>query len=325
MRAAHRYSIEKSLRPRSADVAFDLDRTLASVVALRAAAEPDGLTAAVLGTEREGNGVLIGSDGLVLTIGYLITEAHSVWLLGDGGKVSPAYVVGYDQESGFGLVKATAPLALPALELGSAAALMPGNDVVVAGCGGRAGALHAQVLVRREFAGYWEYVLDEAVFTTPAHPFWGGTGLLSCDGRLAGIGSLYIQHAQREGGTEGGNMSVPIDLLPPILEDLQHYGRRSGPARPWLGMLVQEVVQHLVVSDVYDGCPAAQAGMQVGDVIVAVDELPVDGLAQLFRAIWACGAAGVGVPLETLRDGKRRRVVVHSVDRFERLKTPRLH
>ena len=316
--------IAPALQPTPADVRFDLDRGLAAVVGVRAEIHEDALTAPTLGTEREGNGVLV-EDGLVVTIGYLITEAVSVWLLGEGGEVAQADVVAYDQETGFGLLRPLARFPLPTLEIGSADLLAAGDAVLMAGIGGREGALMAEVLTRREFAGYWEYVLDEALFTAPAHPFWGGAGLLTLDGRLAGIGSLYVQHHREQGDPQGGNMCVPIDLLGPILEDLLRYGRRAGPARPWLGMLVQEVAQHLVVSGVYPGCPAALAGIEVGDIVQAVDDEPVEGLSELFRTIWSRGPAGTTVSLLTLRGNTHGTVAVRTMDRNDCLKGPQLH
>ncbi len=316
--------IPAALRPRPDDVRFDLDRGLAAVVGVRAEIDDDALTATALGTDREGSGVLIEGD-LVVTIGYLVTEASSVWLLGEDGQVSPADVVACDQQSGLALLRPLARLALPSLPVGSTALLASGDAVLLASLGGRGATLKAEVLTRREFAGYWEYVLDDAVFTTPAHPLWGGAGLLTTDGRLAGIGSLHVQHLHENGETVTGNLCVPIDLLPPILDDLLRYGRRAGPARPWLGVLVQEVAQHLVISAVYPGCPAARAGIEVGDIVQAVDDQPVDGLADLFRTIWSRGPAGTEIRLLTLRGSEHAQVVVRSVDRNDCLKRPRLH
>src|SRR5919199_3423867 len=213
------------LQPKPGDYDFDLDRTLASVVGLRTSIPADAFTAETLGTERGGNGVLIRDDGVVLTIGYLITEAESVWLsLGDGRSV-PGHVLGYDQESGFGLVQALARLDLPALPLGSSGAAPLGERVVVGGVGGRQRSLAAHIVAKQEFAGYWEYVLDEAIFTAPAHPHWGGTGVIGPEGELLGIGSLQLQHAGEQGRPVPLNMVVPVDLLKPILDDLLTLGR----------------------------------------------------------------------------------------------------
>ena len=172
-------------------VSFDLHSTLSNVVALRTRIPDSALTAQTLGTERSGHGVAIG-DGLVLTIGYLVAEAEEVWINQGNGAPIQGYVVAYDTETGFGLVKCLAPMSVSGLELGSSRDLFVADTVVVAGSGGADQAIMAQITAKSEFAGYWEYVLDEAVFTAPAHPSWGGAALIGADGRLFGIGSLLV-------------------------------------------------------------------------------------------------------------------------------------
>ena len=285
----------------------------------------DALTAPVLGTERSGHGVVIDQQGLVLTIGYLVTEATSVWLVDDRGRSAEGHVVAYDQDTGFGLVQALQPTGWSAIELGQSAIVEPEQPVLVAGHGGLDSAITAQVVAKREFAGYWEYVLDEAIFTAPSHPNWGGAALISSDGKLLGIGSLLVQQVDDSGANSGINMMVPIDLLKPILEDLRQYGRPNRPPRPWLGWLVQEVDEHLVVAGVYDQCPAGRAGLRVGDVVLEVDDQPVSELANLFRRIWGLGEAGVEVRLTILRDSTTQQTVVQSVDRFSCLRSEPLH
>jgi S1-C subfamily serine protease len=210
------WSFPVELRPKPEDWRFDLDAALDAVVQLRSEIPEDAFTAPLLGTERAGNGVLIRDDGLVLTIGYLITEATTVWLTTNQGGVCAAFPVAYDQQTGFGLVQATGKLGVRALERGSAASCRVGENVVVAGAGGRAHALKATVFAKREFSGYWEYVLDEAIYTAPAHPQWGGSALIGADGKLLALGSLLVQE-KVDGGVLQGNMLVPIDLLEPIL------------------------------------------------------------------------------------------------------------
>ena len=229
------WKVPPSAQPRPEDYGYDLERALSAVVGLHSIIPPDAFTADTLGIERAGNGVLIG-DGLVLTIGYLITEAETIWLhLGDG-RVVEGHALGFDQETGFGLVQALAKLDLPPLPLGSSRAAELGERVVLGGAGGRTRSVAGRIAAKQEFAGYWEYVLDEAIFTYPAHPNWGGTGLISPKGELLGIGSLQLERA-REGKNEHLNMVVPIDLLKPILDDLRKFGRVNKPARPWLGAL----------------------------------------------------------------------------------------
>jgi S1-C subfamily serine protease len=319
------WEFPRDAQPKPEDCAFELDGCLSSVLALRAEIPEDAFTASVLGTERGGNGVMIGEDGLVLTIGYLITEAETVWLTSNSGTAVPAHVVGYDQNTGFGLVQALGRLGVPAMALGSARDAEVGKRAVVAGCGGREHALMAHVVSKREFAGYWEYVLDEAIFTAPPHPSWGGAALIGEDGSLQGIGSLFIQEATAGGSQLEGNMIVPIDLLPPILDDLVRFGRVDRPPRPWLGMYTTEAGEALIVAGLAKGSPAQAADVQVGDVVLEVDGAPAADLADLFRKIWALGPAGAEVPLTVLRDGSEIRLRLNSADREDFLKSPQLH
>src|SRR5215467_4142685 len=229
------WAFPERLRPRQENLRFDLDAALQSVVLVHSEIPEEAFTAAVLGTERMGHGVVIGSDGLVLTIGYLITEAESVWLTTIDGAVVPGHALAYDQVTGFGLVLPLGRLPVPAMERGSAASVLVGDSVTVIGHGGLEHALDARLIARREFAGYWEYLLEEALFTAPAHPQWGGTALVGQDGRLLGVGSLLVQEAAGP-DTVDANMFVPIDLLEPILEDMRKFGRATRAARPWLGL-----------------------------------------------------------------------------------------
>jgi len=318
------WQVPAAARPKAEEVAFDLDRTLSSVVSLRAEIPEDAFTAGILGTEREGNGVVIGDDGLVLTIGYLITEAATVWLVSEQGTAAPAHVVGYDQKTGFGLVQALGRLDVPAMALGASGGLKVGDEVIVAGQGGRRHALKARVIAKREFAGYWEYVLDEALFTAPAHPSWGGAALIGPDGRLLGIGSLLLQETRAEEPPQDANMFVPIDLFEAVRDDLLKFGKASGPARPWLGIYTTEVDGTVHVAGLAEDAPADKANLRVGDVVLAVGGAPVANLADLFHRIWALGPAGTIVPLTVARDGEELTIAVHSADRSDFLKAPEL-
>ncbi len=319
------WKVPSSVQPKPEDYAYDLDLALASMVALRATVPADAFTAETLGTERAGNGVLIRSNGLVLTIGYLITEADTIWLTLIDGRSVPGHVLAYDQETGFGLVQALAKLEMPALELGRSAAASLGERVVVAGAGGRQRSVGARIVAKQEFAGYWEYVLDEAIFTAPAHPNWGGTALIGPAGDLLGIGSLQLQHAVGKGPAQNINMVVPIDLLKPILDDLLKFGRRNAPPRPWLGLYATEVENRLVIVGLADRGPAKRADLRTGDIVVAVAGTEVHDLAGMFRRIWAQGQAGVEVPLTIYRDDQTTELRVKSGERDRFLKGPSLH
>ena len=318
------WAFPNEMRPKPEDWRFDLEQALDAVVLVRSEIPEDAFTASILGTERAGNGVVISENGMVLTIGYLITEASVIWLATNKGTVVGGYPMAYDQATGFGLVQPLGKLGVKPIERGSASSIRVGENVVVAGQGGRAHALKATVFAKREFAGYWEYVLDEALFTAPAHPQWGGSALIGADGKLAGIGSLLVQE-KIDAGTIQGNMIVPIDLLAPILDDMTRTGRANRAPHPWLGMYVTEAGERLVVAGLAPGAPAERAGVHVGDAVIALGGEKPKSLADLWRKVWAHGAPGAIVPLKLARSGKMLELRLTSSDRADFLKKPHLH
>jgi S1-C subfamily serine protease len=325
MPSVSNWKIPSSSQPKPEDYGYDLEQALAAMVGLRSIIPADAFTAETLGTERAGNGVFIRDNGLVLTIGYLITEAESIWLNLSDGRSVPGHVIGYDQETGFGLVQALAKVDVPALDIGQSSAASIGERVVVGGAGGRHRSVAARIVAKQEFAGYWEYLLDEAIFTAPSHPNWGGTALIGPAGDLIGIGSLQLQHVVDKGSPQNINMIVPIDLLKPIFDDLMNTGRRSGPSRPWLGLYATEVESRLVVVGIADRGPAKKADLRNGDILLSVAGKEVRDLASFFRGIWAQGQAGAEVPLTVYRDGETMDVRVKSSERGRFLKGPSLH
>ncbi len=300
---------------------MDKAAILRSIVAVRTAIPDDAFTARTLGTAREGSGVVIRGDGLVLTIGYLITEAEEVWLTASDGRVVPGHALAYDQESGFGLIQALGPLNCPALVFGDTSKANIGDPVFFAD--GLGQTTEAKILAKQEFAGYWEYLLDEAIFTAPAHPLWGGAALVDQDGKLLGIGSLKLE-MNRGGAHADINMVVPINLLPPVLDDLLTRGRVDKPARPWLGAITAERNGDVVVISVAPGGPAAKAGLKGGDVISEVRNEEVGGLADFYRQVWKSGPAGAEIPVRVLREGRETWLRVKSADRESFLRRPQL-
>src|ERR1700719_243705 len=289
------WKVPPAYQPRPGDYSFDLDRVLSSVVGLHSIIPADAFSADTLGTERAGNGVII-DDGLVLTIGYLITEAEAVWLHVGDGRVVQGHALGFDSVTGFGLVQALGHLDLDPLPIGSSAAVKIGDRVVLGGVGGRTRSVASQIVTKQEFAGYWEYMLDEAIFTYPSHPNWGGAGLISNGGELIGIGSLQLER-ERDGKSEHVNMMVPIDLLKPVLDDLLKFGRVNKPARPWLGMYSTEIDNKVVAIGISEKGPAARAELKAGDVILAVKGEKISSQSGFYRKLWSLGPAGVEVPL----------------------------
>ena len=318
------WKITEARQPNPGDFAFDLDKALASVVGLKSIVPADAFTADVLGTERGGHGVVI-RDNVVLTIGYLITEAEQIWLSLDGDRVIAGHPLGYDQATGFGLVQALGQLNLPAIPLGQSSSAELGSRVIMAGSGGRHHSLATRIVAKQEFAGYWEYVLDEAIFTAPAHPFWGGGALIDSTGSLIGIGSLQVEQRAQAGDVGQLNMIVPIDLLKPILTDLLTTGSARRPPRAWLGLFATDLEGKVFIVGVYSDAPADKAGLKPGDLIVSVGRQPVSSLADFFRKVWALGPAGVEVPLVVQREGERVEARVTSGDRDKLLKKPRMH
>lgn len=298
-----------------------IDPTLRSVVAVRAHIPDDAFTAQGLGTLREGSGVVIREDGLVLTIGYLITEAEEVWLTTHDNRVVAAHALAYDQETGFGLVQALQPLDLPALALGRSSEAQVGDPVIFADGTGR--WIRSAIVAKQEFAGYWEYLLDEAIFIAPAHPSWGGAAMIGADGDLLGIGSLRLQ-MMRAGDTVEINMVVPIDLLKPILDDMLTKGHAERQPRPWLGVFSAESDGDVVVMSVSENGPAARAGIRRGDIISDVRDGGVEGLADFYRKLWDTGPAGSEVPMRIVRDGRESWLRVKTADRNTFLKRPQL-
>jgi len=322
--AESEWALPPRLQPRPEKLQFDLPAALRSMLLVHADIPAEAFTADALGTERIGHGILIEPDKLVLTIGYLITEAQSIWLTTSEGAVVPGHALAYDQVTGFGLVLPLGRLDAPTIPRGSATAAQVGDPVIIVGHGGLEHALEAKVVARREFAGYWEYLLEDALFTTPAHPQWGGTALLGQDGRLLGVGSLLVQETIGS-ETLDANMFVPIDLLEPILDDMIKLGRPARTPRPWLGMYATPMRGHLVVGGLTQGGPAHRAGVQLGDIVVEIGGEPVSDLADLLRRIWSKGPAGTEIPLTVVRDEGTSHVRVTSADRDDFLLKPRRH
>lgn len=291
---------------------------LDAVVKLSIKTVPEARTAENLGAEREGTGVVIDDKGLILTIGYLILEAESILVVAADGRVFPATVVGYDHASGFGLLRAG--LRTRPVDLGNSSDLRELSTVLIAAHGAAGGASRACVVARRRFTGWWEYMIDDGIFTAPPRFEHSGAALLDPAGRLVGIGSLWVSDTLEIGAAFPGNMFVPIDLLKPFLGDLLATGRRRDAPRPWLGLYSEEIEGHVVVTRVLPGSPAAKAGLSRGDVILGVAGQAIGQQSDFYQRLWASGDAGASVLLHVLQKKMVRQLVVHSADRMEYLR-----
>lgn len=297
-----------------------IESALSSVTRLDSEVPPDARTASFLGTSRTGTGIVIDDSGLVLTIGYLILEAMSVTVTNADGFPVPARIVAYDYDTGLGLVRATEPLGRPSVRLGDSGAVTDGEPVLIVAEPGREAAHPAEIVAVRQFAGYWEYLLEDALFASPPHPSWQGAAMIDVDGELLGVGSLFAREAVRRPERRPGNMFIPVNALKPILGDLLTQGRSANSDRPWLGIFTSDQRGFLVVTFVAPEGPAAKAGIQPGDVVLEVAGKRVSTMAEFFRAIWKLGKPGVEVPLTLGRQNRIARIRVPSQDRYKYMK-----
>ncbi len=318
------WQVPPAAQPRPEDYDFDLDAVLGAVVSVRTLIPSDAFTSETLGDERRGNGVLI-SGGLVLTIGYLVVEAETIWLGFSDGSAVQGHTLGYDQETGLALIQPLARIDFPVLDLGDSSLAGADERVVIGAPGGRKRSIAAHIVARQEFVGYWEYLLEEAIFTAPAHPHWGGAPLIDCKGKLIGIGSLQLQAADDDGGELPLNMCVPINLLKPILSGLKKLGRADRPVRPWLGLYSADIEGEVVILELAQNGPAERAGVYAGDIVVSVAGEDVLDLADFYRKVWRLGDAGVEVALTVAREQGPVALRIVSGDRNALLKRPSVH
>jgi S1-C subfamily serine protease len=312
-------------KPTDAVAAPDAERLFRALVKVSARAVPNARSAASLGSAREGSGVLIGSDGLIVTIGYLIVEADEVTVTDHRGRVLPATVVGYDHVSGFGLLRAIVPIDATPIALGASAPMAETDPVMIASHGGVDDVAFAWIVSKRPFTGNWEYMLDEALWTSPPTSAWSGAALIDREGKLVGVGSLIVRDATGDEAQLPGNLFVPIDALKAVLAEVVADGRRKGPARPWLGVAADEVQGRLVVSRVSPDGPADVAGVEAGDIILGVAGEPVRTQREFYRRLWAGRSAGAEVPLRLLQGADVREIKVRSIDRVEYFRPRSFH
>jgi S1-C subfamily serine protease len=290
---------------------------LQSVLKIRAVVPESARSAATLGTNREGHGVLIDSEGLILTTGYLIMDSESIEVTGPDGQTIQAGFVGYDYTSGFGLLRARSPIPVAPMKLGRSSEVKEGDPVIVAGSGGADSAIGTLVVARREYAGSWEYLLEDAIYTSPPYASFGGAALIGADGSLLGIGSLLIQVQFPGVGIVLTNVFIPIDLLTPILNDMVEKGRPRTPSRPWLGINAEEIRGRVFVTRVTAGGPSERAGLQASDIVLKVNGAAVEGLSDFWRKVWSTGSAGVEITMNILKGAEIQEVKVRSADRYD--------
>ena len=296
---------------------------LRAVVGIRSKIPKDAISAQTLGTEREGSGVVIDSTGLVLTVGYLVLEASEIELIRPGGKKVPAKFIGYDSESGLSLIKATKPLKLKPVNIGDSKTLKPGSRVMIVSHAGMPPVSASQVVSRRPFSGYWEYLVEQAIYTSPPHDNYVGAVLFGEDGQVKGIGSMSVNDAIAPHVQLPGNMFVPVNAFKSVMLDIMDKGRPSGPERPWMGVHINDIDGKVRVVRVTKNGPADFAGIKSGDVIIGIGGKTIKSMEALYRRAWARGDADAIIPLDIVREGRGgmrvRRISVHSQSRYDTL------
>ena len=295
------------------------ENVLDAIVEIRISVPENARTAERFGTNRVASGVVIDKTGHILTIGFQTIEAETIEIVRKDRKTVNAIVVAYDRNTGFGLLRTTSPLQATPMPLGSSSAVKEGDPVLAASYGTQDAVRGVRVVARKEFAGPWEYLLENAIFTAPPIERFSGAALINSDGHLVGIGYLFSQLKIADQVAVPANMFVPTDLLKPILSDLKLSGSSKIPPRPWLGIRTEELYGRLIVERVTSGGPSEKAGIQTGDIILAVNNQDVQGMADFYRKVWALGKAGIDVPLRILQGIQIRDIVVHSTDRIQYL------
>ncbi len=292
----------------------------AAVVGIKVKAIAGARSSRTLGAERAGSGVVFAPHALVLTIGYLILEAEQVEIVTRTGRAVPATVAAYDHATGFGLLRPLAPLGLKPIPLGASGKVDAHDRLIVAAGDGEEPLSVATVVSRRQFAGYWEYLIDGAIFTAPPRADFGGAALINPQGELVGIGSLFVMDAMTPGERLPGNMFVPVDLLKPVLEEMIATGRQKGGTRPWIGLNSMEEDGRLKVLRVSSDGPAEKAGIEPGDIILSLSGRKIDNLADFYRRLWSAGEPGVEVTLKVLKGSDVVDVKVRSIDRADNIR-----
>ncbi|MES2976279.1 MAG: S1C family serine protease [Pseudomonadota bacterium] len=309
--------------PAAQTVIDALTKANAAVVGVEVTAADGSRSAETLGKKRSGSGVVIGPDGLILTIGYLMLEAESIQVVTQDNKTIPARAVAYDLATGFGLIKPLLPMrGISAVPLGSHKDLQPGEALMAATGGDDGDVSMTQLVSKRPFSGYWEYHIESALFTSPPIGNHSGAPLFNQRGELLGIGSLFVMDAMGENRRLPGNMFVPVDLLKPILAELQQTGSTRTSHRPWLGLTSSEQGGRVQVVRVNKESPAQTAGLQPGDVVLAVDGAKVATLEAFYKKLWDRNDPDGEVELTILQGADLKTIKLKAVDRMKTMQKP---
>jgi len=299
----------------------------AAVVGVRVLVADGARSAESLGKQRSGSGVVIGKDGLILTIGYLMMEADSIQIITQDNKTLPAQAVAFDLATGFGLVRTLLPLdGIEPVAFGPLEPLRSGEPLMAV-TGAQSDSTDSDVnmvylVSKRAFSGYWEYHIEAAAFTSPPIANHSGAPLFNQRGELVGIGSLLVGDAMGGSRRLPGNMFVPVDLLKPILAELQQTGSSKISRRPWLGVSSAEQAGRVQIIRVNKESPAQLAGLVPGDLVLAVDGAKVATLEEFYKKLWARTDPDGEVTLTVLQGAEIKTIRIRTTDRMRTMRKP---
>ncbi len=304
-----------------------LTKANAAVVGVRVSVAEDARSAETLGRKRSGSGVVIGADGLILTIGYLMLEAQNIEVVTSDNKTLPAKAVAYDLATGFGLIKPLLPVkGWTPVPLGTLTGLSSGEPLMAAtgaqADGNEADVSMTQMISKRAFSGYWEYHIESAVFTSPPIGNHSGAPLFNQRGELIGIGSLFVPDVMGGNRRLPGNMFVPVDLLKPILTEMQQTGSTKLSRRPWIGLTSSEQGGRVQIVRVNKDGPAQAAGLEAGDFVLAVDGEKVATLEGFYKKLWAREQPDGEITLTVLQGADLKTIKLKAVDRMSTMTKP---
>lgn len=291
-----------------------VERTQDSIVRFQAYIPEECRSSRILGGFRQGTGLVINSQGHILTVGYLIMEATEVQVILADDTTVQAKVAGVDFETGFGILQLVDSVDVPAIAIGRSSQVS--DDQLTLTIGGSTGeqtriVTNGRIFSTGLFIGYWEYLLENALYVVPQNPAFGGSPLLNIEGEAIGVVSLQLNQHQ------GMNLAIPVDLLHTIETELVQYGRViSRVPRSWIGVYHAPYTEGVIVVDVVQEGPAHKAGIQKGDIITHINDVRITGEEHFLRQLWT-------IPIHSqfhmtfLRRNKPQTLTIWGLDRYE--------
>src|SRR6266403_1443453 len=293
------------------DTSVELVRhLLQSVVYIHTTVSRDHPSTRILGNERLGSGVVVDASGLILTVNYVVMGAQTISVAFQKGRRAKAEIVAQDFEIGTALIKVNRQ-GLIAAEIGTGDVVERSDEVVLLG------AMQPQerratggfVTYVGEFEAYWEYLIDRGIISNAPNPGYGGGGLFTMTGRLAGTVSLNLNEIARS------SLPIPVGFYRSHRDEMVRYGRVvSRPRRAWLGIFAHMVEEAVVIAAVAPEGPGDRGGLQAGDLIVSLNAEEVGSRRDLYMSLWR-HEPGEALTLEVMRDNKMRRFEVKGGDR----------